>query len=261
LIADLAEQYRDRILKIDVESGLKFRLNSPGEVISIQLTSPIDQSTLELKPRQVILTAGRGNARLREMVGLSADVMQKRPLHMALVRGKLPELNGHCVDGAKTRVTITSDVDNDGRMVWQIGGQVAEDGVKLSPMEMTEHVCRELGDVLPGIDLFQTEWSTYRVDRAEGATGNGSRPETIQVLCAGNVTTGWPTKLALAPVLAEEIASRASSPYITSPFVAQPLENWPRPEVASLLWNEQDRKWWSLASDSLRRPSPQRRAA
>ncbi|HEY0982466.1 FAD-dependent oxidoreductase [Schlesneria sp.] len=245
-IQDLATQYRDRILLIDSESGLDFDLNSPGEVAAVRLTSPTDGARLCLQPRQVIFTAGAGNAHLRKRVGLSSDVMQRRPLHMVMLRGNLPELNGHCLDGAKTRVTITSDVDSQGRMVWQVGGQIAEDGVQLSPLALTEHAIQELHAVLPSIDLTSVEWSTYRVDRAEGAVNGGSRPETIQVLCAGNVTTGWPTKLVLAPVLAHEIASRATSPYLSTSFDTREVAAWPRPPVATVPWESAGLHWWKL---------------
>ena len=258
LIADLADQYRDRILKIDAASGLRFNLASPGEVESLILTSPADGHELELRPRQVIFTAGSGNARLREMVGLSADVMQRRPLHMVLARGALPELHGHCIDGARTRVTITSDLDGDGRTVYQIGGQIAEEGTKLEPLALAEFARAELAAVLPSLDLSRVEWSTYRVDRAEGATRNGARPDSIQVLCAGNVTTGWPTKLVLAPILAQEIANRASSPFITAAFDAASLADWPRPDVAALPWDDSDRIWWTLPESHA---TPVRRAA
>ena len=256
-IQDLAKQYHDRILQIDAEKGLEFELDSPGEVTAVHVTSPTNGDVLELNPRQVIFTAGGGNARLRKRVGLSADVMQRRPLHMVMVRGDLPELNGHCLDGARTRVTVTSDRDLDGRMVWQIGGQVAEDGTKLDAAALTEFAWGELLAVLPAVDLRQTEWSTYRVDRAEGVTANGSRPETIQVLCAGNVTTGWPTKLVLAPVLADEIASRATSPYFSTDFDTTPFADWPRPVVAPLPWEAADCRWWTVGEA----PASQRRRA
>lgn len=252
-VQDLAAQYRDRILQIDANEGVEFCLDSPGEVTSIALTSPADGTRLELHPRQVIFTAGAGNARLRRLAGLSSDVMQRRPLHMVLVRGQLPELNGHCLDGAKTRVTITSESDGDGRLVWQVGGQIAEDGVKLDPHSLTERAKSELSVVLPGVDLRQAEWSTYSVDRAEGANATGTRPETVQVLCAGNVTTGWPTKLVLAPALAHEIASRASSPYLEMDFDTAPFAQWPRPDVAPLPWSESKRQWWTLTDRSANR--------
>jgi len=257
-ITDLATQYRDRILQIDAENGLEFELDSPGEVSAVRLTSPTDGELLELNPRQVVFTAGAGNAHLRRLAGLSTDVMQRRPLHMVLVRGPLPPLNGHCLDGAKTRVTITSEADQNGRMVWQVGGQIAEEGVKLDSRSLIERAKAELRLVLPGIDFAQTEWSTYTVDRAEGATSNGARPESVQILCAGNVTTGWPTKLVLAPVLAQEIASRASSPYYSSAFSPQPFMNWPRPKVAQFPWEQAERAWSNFDQTGTK---PQRRAA
>lgn len=259
-VADLLEQYRDRILKIDAASGLEFTLRSPGEVESVHLTSPESDRRLSLVPRQVIFTAGRGNAKLREQVGLSAAVMQLRPLHMVLARGDLPELNGHCVDGAATRATITTDIDAQGRKVWQIGGQIAEDGVGLDLQSLIQRTQRELLAVLPGIDLNAVEWSTYLVDRAEGQTPDGKRPETIQVLCAGNVTTGWPAKLALAPVLALEIASRVQAWDHHVSFDTSSLQDWPRPQVAELPWDEPHRPWWTVKPANTD-AAPTRRAA
>ncbi len=259
-VADLAEQYHERILKIDIANGLRFRLQSPGEITAVELTEPRSKRELTLVPRQVVFTAGAGNASLRKLAKLDDAVMQRRPLQMVMARGDLPALTGHCVDGAKTRVTITCDSDSHGRMVWQIGGQLAEEGVTMNPMDLTQRAHQELRAVLPGVNLDQTEWSTYRTDRAEGATHQGSRPETVQVLCAGNVTTGWPTKLALAPVLANEIASRITAEVSSSPFQSAAWADWPRPSVAALPWEEPQRQWWPHSQSKLE-PPPQRRAA
>lgn len=259
-LADLAEQYADRLLKIDVANGLRFRLHSPGEIAAVELTDPKSGRELVLAPRQVVFTAGAGNASLRKLAKLDDAVMQRRPLQMVLVRGELPALNGHCVDGAKTRVTITCDHDARGRMVWQIGGQLAEDGVTMLPHALTHHALQELQAVLPGISFDHTEWSTYKVDRAEGATSQGSRPENVQVLCAGNVTTGWPTKLALAPILANEIASRISAEASSTPFQSAAWQDWPRPAVALLPWEDPHRQWWPLPKANTE-AAPQRRAA
>lgn len=262
-LADLARQYHDRLLLVDVEQGLEFELGSPGEIEAIHLREPGGVRQLRLHPSQVVFAAGAGNARLRRLAGLDDLVMQRRPLQMVLARGPLPALNGHCIDGARTRVTITTDVDAQGRRVWQIGGQVAEDGVALSPQALTEHAQRELLAVLPGLSLDGVEWSTYAVDRAEGATANGARPEGVQVLCAGNVTTGWPTKLALAPVLADEIALRIAAEASSSAFDPTPFAAWPRPPVAQPPWEDVDRNWWTLTTAPARpvEPLPERRAA
>ncbi len=255
-LADLFEQYRDRILKIDAEQGLAFDTPSPGEVAAVHLIDSASGRKLSLAPRQVIFTAGRGNSVLRKRVGLSDGVMQLRPLHMVLARGDLPELNGHCVDGSRTRVTITCDVDDAGRRVWQIGGQIAEDGVSVDPQTLTQRTERELAAVLPGIAFDRVEWSTYKVDRAEALMPDGKRPDTVQVLCAGNVTTGWPTKLALAPVLALEIASRVQASDQRRSFDTAALADWPRPTIACFPWEDPTRPWWTIQPDM-----PTRRAA
>lgn len=245
-IQDLANQYRDRILKIDVKRGMEFDLESPGEIKAVKLISPVNRSKLVLKPRQVIFTAGSGNSELREHAGLSADLTQRRPLRMVLVRGDLPELNGNCLDGTKPRITITSEKDQQGRMVWQVGGQFADDATRLDDKSLTERARSELSIALPGVRLRHAEWSTYAVDYTEGATESGAGLESIQVLCAGNVTTGWPTKLALAPILAQEIALRARAPYVLTEFDTRPFDHWPRPTIAQLPWDEVDRGWWHV---------------
>src|SRR5690606_16923379 len=91
--------------------------------------------------------------------------------------GRLPELNGHCVDGARTRVTITSAIDSAGRRVWQLGGEIAERGVSHGPEDLIAIARSELRAVIPGFDSAGCEWSTYRADRAEAATGAARRPD------------------------------------------------------------------------------------
>ena len=261
-IADLATQYHDRLLWIDAERGLKFQLNSPGEVDAIQLASPSDDQRLELRPRQVIFAADADNARLRRAVGLSEPVPSPRSLYRVLARGSLPLLNGHCVEAGRVILTVISDIDSDRRTVWQIGGPFAEVGLKRESRQQVELVREELTRVLPGLDLSQVEWSTYELDRTECDADAGSRRGAVSVFCAGNVTTAAPAPFVLAPLVAEEITGRASSPYITTPFDPTPLANWPRPSIAPLPWNEAGRIWWRLSDrPSKNQPQPQRRAA
>jgi len=159
---------------------------------------------------------------------------------MAMVRGALPQFNGHCVDGAKTRITITSDTNSLGNTVWQLGGQVAEIGVDMNRGELIRHAARELAASVPGIDLSELEWNTYRVDRAEGATKTGVRPETAQVLKEGNLFTAWPSKLALAPRLATEVCDHLQQinvpPAQDDTSWKEVLSTLPRPQVALPPW-------------------------
>jgi glycerol-3-phosphate dehydrogenase len=238
----LFSKHRSRVLQVRSDRT-DWDLDSRRNVRSVRLSHPSCDRDLTLKPRHVVLAAGKGNADLRRQVELSDTAMQCRALHMVLVRGRLPELNGHCVDGAATRVTITSDRDATGRTVWQVGGQVAEVGVSLDERTLVRRAKSEIEATIPGIELNGAEWSTYRVDRAEGATQNGKRPETVQVVHEGNVLTAWPTKLALAPLLADRIAE-ALPDFGTDATVdwAAPVD-WPRPQVAQPPW-ETARSWF-----------------
>ena len=203
LIEVLAARNRDRLLKVD-PARVEFAGGLPGEVASIRIGDDIT-----LQPRAVVFTAGAGNSALRRSVGLTGEAMQRRPLHMVLLRGgRLPMFQGHCVDGAKTRVTITSELDSLGRTVWQVGGQIAEDGVAWDGRTLLTRARDELRTVLPNIDLSSVEWSTYRVDRAEGIVPGGKRPESVQIRREGNCLTAWPTKLALVPQLVTELCQQ-----------------------------------------------------
>jgi len=241
----LAARQRDRLLKID-PARVEFDCRQPGDVAAIRLQTPNPGDRraleLELRPQCVVFTAGAGNGPLRRRVGLADEAMQRRPLHMVLLRGALPQFQGHCVDGAKTRVTITSDADSAGRTVWQVGGQIAEDGVPFEELSLLAKAREELRTVLPGIDLSSAEWSTYRVDRAEGRMPGGQRPETVQLRRDGNCLTAWPTKLALVPQLVAEIVEQVSNLPTRQrqvgnlTHVENLLLDWPRPEVALPPW-------------------------
>ena len=244
LLASLAARHPHRLFLYD-PVHTDWRLAGPGQVVELRIRHPWDSlpgATLQIAPRSVVLAAGSGNAMLRERAGLATGAMQRRPLHMVMVRGeagRLPELCGHQVDGAHTRMTITSSVDPAGRTVWQLGGQVAEDGVSMGRRELVAHAARELAEVLPGLDLAPLEATSYRVDRAEAATEGGRRPETQSLLIDGNTITAWPTKLALAPALAAQVAGvldRMAPPAVPGVSVDLEAIEWPRPEVAQPPW-------------------------
>lgn len=205
----------------------------------IRLTHPA-RTPLTIRYTNLILSAGAGNERLRERLALDPGVTQRRPLHQVLVRGQLPALNGHCVDGAATRVTITTAADSAGRRVWQLGGQLAERGVAMDAPALIAEARRELASCLPGIDLTATQWAAYRVDRAEKRSPSGTRPDDACVLHEGHVITAWPTKLALAPRLAELVLRCLPEPGDGSEPDAS---DWPTPPVALAPWDDPSTTW------------------
>ncbi len=244
LLEVLARPHWRHIVRID-PAEIDFDREGRGGVRAVRLAAAAAGKSAIVRPRHVVLAAGQGNAELRRRLGLADTAMQRRPLHMALLRGDLPAINGHCVDGAATRVTITSDRDSQGRTVWQVGGQIAEAGVALDERMLAARTMAEIEATVPGIDLRAVEWATYRVDRAEGATPGGARPDTFQLLSEQNVLTAWPTKLALVPLLIEAILARLGAAFPAGRCDdGNAFADWPRPSVALPPW-ETPRTWWT----------------
>jgi glycerol-3-phosphate dehydrogenase len=236
-LSGLAQRHEHRMLR--ASSGeVELSLRPGGQVGAVELKAASGQHA-ELAPRAVLFCAGAGNEHLRARVGLPARAMQRRPLHMVMARGELPAIYGHCVDGMHTRATITTHFDTAGKPVWQIGGEVAERGVKMHPRELISFAKKEVAAVLPGVNLRNVEWATYTIDRAEGRTATGQRPEGPTVLREGNVITAWPTKLVLAPQLAQLAAEHLGEPRGKE---AGALPEWERPTVAAPPW-EEVREW------------------
>jgi len=235
LLANLAKRNAAALVKVDPASVTFEPAKADCQTVVLEAQG----RKLAVTARWIVLAAGSGNEQLREQLGLRGRSMQRRPLHMVLVRGRsLPPFYGHCIDGNITRVSITSAVDSTGTVVWQVGGQVAESGVAWSPEEVIRRTRAEFAEVLPELDLSDTQWATYRVDRAEGATKLSRRPHSYRLMQDGNVLTAWPTKLVLAPQLAEAILRliTAQAP-LPQPSLAA-LEGMSRPQVAAPPWEQ-----------------------
>ena len=60
----------------------------------------------------------------------------------------------------------------------------------------------------------------------------------------GRVIAAWPTKLALAPLLAEQIEEVLSSLGVRPrPADLRALANWPRPGIAVYPWDREALEW------------------
>lgn len=252
VLAAIADVHRGRIFGVDGPEGIEFA-STGGRIDRMILRS--GDAAVAVRPASVVLAAGVGNEGLLARLGLDSAVAQRRPLHMALVRSRsLPEFHGHCVDGNKTRVTITSARDEDGRIVWQLGGDLAERGVVREDSTQRRAAWEELRDVLPAMDLDaieDLEWASYRVDRAERRTRAGLRPDDAEVIAAhgGRLVTAWPTKWALAPRLAAAVLDatagfeREVGPSERPAGLPGEFEQLRRPGIAAFPWEE--RSWTS----------------
>lgn len=209
--------------------------------------------------KRIILAAGEGNAELLrawapEAAGAGEGAMQVRPLHMVIARGMPMAIYGHCLAGAISstpRLTINAVPEEGGnRWTWYIGGELAEGGIGRSEAEQIGHAQRELRACVPWIEAGRAEWSTLRINRAEGAAGMTGdqasgrlrRPDGPVVQVAGEggrVIYGWPTKLAFAPLFASLVLERLRQGGVhPSSAGAEPISlGLARPAVAPYPWN------------------------
>ena len=237
------------IVKVHGPEGIEF--SSQGSRVH-QATLHSGDETLRLAPEYVILAAGSGNEGIRTRLGVEQLKAQRRPLHMVMVKGELPEFFGHCVDGNKTRVTITSSAPtSDGIRYWQIGGEISEQGVKQTPQELISTARRELAAVLPSLNQSELEWSTYRVDRAEESTTGNSRPDDYSYITdgEGRTITCWPTKMALAPRLAREMITLVPAVHAENDALVSSLAKCSAPSVAPFPWSPENTETWIASSD------------
>ncbi|WP_044870733.1 FAD-dependent oxidoreductase [Pseudomonas sp. LFM046] len=194
----------------------------------------------EVRAQRIVLSAGAGNQGLIEALGLSQPAMQRRPLHMVMVKApSLKPLYAHCLGGGpKPRITVTSHPAADGQWVWYLGGDLAEaDGVARNEAEQIAAAEQELHQLLPWIDLSAAQWATLRVDRAEPAQSGLVRPDNAFLHEQGALLVGWPTKLALAPDFADRVLAAFERDGVR-PASHSPLPALPRPPVAQPAWEE-----------------------
>lgn len=196
-----------------------------------------------INAEKIILSAGKGNANLLKEMGRAEPKMQLRPLQMVMVRGGLPEkIYAHCLGASvNPRITITSSEDKQGNIVWYLGGQLAEDGINRTVDEQIVKAKKELQSLMPWLDFSVMQWSTLKIDRAEAKQNDGQRPSTSFFCDDNNIVTTWPTKLALAPNLANDVVNHLEDTN-TVKSAAVEMPDFSHVSVADLPWQEEE-KW------------------
>lgn len=202
------------------------------------------ETVFEIHAQRFIFTAGQGNAALLQQLGLDSPAMQLRPLQQVMVKHHHPfSFFGHCL-GAETtpRLTISSHSLNKHEQVWYLGGKLAEQGAQLSSDELIESAKAELAELIPWVDLSSAEWATLPISRAEPLQANFARPDNAFIAAAtgcSNVLVGWPTKLTLAPNLANqalELLTQAGITPDTKSSASQLAHYLPKPPIAQTPW-------------------------
>ncbi|MGB0205761.1 MAG: FAD-dependent oxidoreductase [Neptuniibacter sp.] len=199
-------------------------------------TLAFPEQNLSIEPSQVVITSGEGFETLAEKLEISQPEMQRRPLHMVMVKHdlNLPTF-AHCIGtGSKPVATITTHPCEDGKQVWYLGGDVAETGVDRSREEQIKFARQAISKLLPWVDLEDTQWQTFRVDRAEPMQSSLVRPDSAFAQQVGNCIVAWPTKLALSPDLSDQVLPLCQRTESTTDLSV--LNAFPKPETAKPLW-------------------------
>ena len=239
LVRELVKPNQDVIYKIDPLTAEQL-LFADNHLLTLQVQANTSEPVL-IKAKKYIFAAGAGNAVLLEKLKLPALAMQRRPLHMVLVKTPLEfSVFAHCLGmGATPRVTITTHQAQDGKTIWYLGGQLAEEGVNRDAATQIALAKKELADIFPWLDFSQAEFASFFVDRAEPLQADGKRPDGVYMREIGNTILAWPTKLALAPKLADDIiACIMQSDARHGPFDARALRTFPLPVLAAPVWDE-----------------------
>ena len=193
----------------------------------------------QIKAQRYILSAGEGTESLLSDWQQDKPAMQRRPLQMVLVKGAaLPPLFAHCLGSSpKPRMTVTTHPCADGQWCWYLGGDLAEQGAGQAPDELIAKAKRELQELLPWISLEGTRWTTLPVNRAEPAQSGLVRPDTAFVQPVANALVTWPTKLALAPNLADQVIEQLQSQQVV-PHAPTPItDTLTKPKVSAPVWD------------------------
>lgn len=229
LLDALAERNWNRLLHVGPSRVI---CSAPGQVSGVVVKRPDGSGTVEIRPRTVVLTAGEGNAALRDACGLSPAHVSRLPLPILVVKGNLPDLNGVCLDGISAKAIITTQRISDTLAVWQ----VASERVAPESKDVERLLFDELRAALSRFSMPDVSIGCYVSTRAEAAMEDGSRSSDVSVTKEGNVITALPTKLVLAPRLAERVM-RLLPPASADAAVPSAFASWPRPAVAAYPWD------------------------
>lgn len=235
LLATLADRCRHHIHRIDWE-GARIEHNASGHITALHLAEGPS-----LHAQRFISTCGAGAGELLGLLKPPGIAMQKRPLQMVVVRHDHPHpVYVHCVSDQLTatpELTVTTHPCDDGSMAWYLGGELAEAGATQDKEELLATARQKLADLFPWCDLRTARWHSFHIDRAEAAQPGGKRPDSDSVLSAGNLLYCWPTKLTLAPNLANSVLAELGNQGITASGANDaPITGLPFPAVASPPW-------------------------
>jgi glycine/D-amino acid oxidase-like deaminating enzyme len=237
LLNTLGEKAREHIHQV-YWSAQRLAHKADGNVEHISLP---DGRTLTAK--LFVCTAGEGNADILQQLTPRGVAMQKRPLQMVVVKHQVRNpVYVHCVGedfSATPELTITTHPCQDGSVAWYLGGELAESGAQLDQPTQLQRAQSKLKRLFPWCDLSTAHWHSFYINRAEAQQPDNKRPERDSALSVGNVLYCWPTKLTLAPALAETVLAKIQTlKLLPAAQASAPITGLAYPDIATPIWDQ-----------------------
>ncbi len=244
LIQDFYQQFSKFIFKAKVESEhiQTFKDGTITVSISSKHETASNENELLIHTKKLLLSSGEGFSDLNGLA--KKQKMQLRPLHMLSCTSPdgLPPLFAHFIGrSSKPTLTITSYIDHNNKTTWYIGGDLAENGVKQAEAKLHEEAKQQLVKLMPKLNTEQLTFKSHHINRAEPKQSGLLRPDDAYLSSKGNIMVAWPTKLALAPRLAEKVMQELNEiPKTSSSDLALSLAqlDFPKPQCAAYAWDE-----------------------
>ena len=237
LLKVLSAQLQQRIVQLDT-TNCSWHKDSAGNIMSVRCS----EQAIQINAQRFIFAAGQGNATILAQLNIDKPQMQLRPLHMAMVTHttNLP-VYAHCIGASsKPLVTITHHINSDGSYTWYYGGDIAETGVQRDRGQQIAAAQQLTAKILPWVKLQNAHWSTLRISRAEPKQSALSRPDSAYYHSENNYLVTWPTKLALAPDLSDQVCELFSQQQLVALNKADLniTSNLKTPPLAKPVWSK-----------------------
>lgn len=238
LVRELLQHNQDAIFHIEplAPDALHFQDDKLTSTTVYSAGKPI-----EITAQYFVFAAGIGNEVIINKLENPTIAMQRRPLHMVMVKTPFDyPLYAHCLGmGPRPRITITTHYTQDGEPIWYLGGQLAEDGINKSKESQIKAAREELQSLFPWLNFNGAEYAAFLIDRAEPQQENGLKPTSAYFKAIHNVLISWPTKMALTPKLVADIKQFFLQEQVIPRYLdLRELRAWPMPPMAAPVWEE-----------------------
>ncbi len=234
LLQALAAPFAERLLLAQTK---EIQASDSGEPV---VTVVHQTESLRISAKRLVIVAGSGIPALLQLTPyVDRFPTQTRRLHQVSVKHpSLSPLFGVAIgSGPKPPFVVTSyRLAESDPWTWYLGGELAEQGVSLGTEDQLDAARSLLVAYFPKLDLEGACWKTLRVDRAEPLQADGQRPKEPVWKSHQSVYVGWPSKLVMAPLLAQRLTTLFEKENFLPQASTTPVLSWPRAEPGRIPW-------------------------